>query len=68
MSFAANPWYHANKYTAASSCEECGGVVYHEHWCSQCNGTVAYARQVVLDDQKLSLADRLILHALGVIW
>ena len=67
----ANPaasWYHSNRYSASSSCEHCGGIVRHEHWCITVDAAVQYAYEVVLDAEKLSLIDRLTLHALGVAW
>lgn len=64
----AASWYHSNQYSAKSACEHCGGVVRHEKWCITCDPEVQYAYEVVLDHEKLTLADRLILHALGVVW
>jgi len=61
-------WYHSNKYAADVSCEHCGGVVRHEDWCITCNRTVAYAYGAVVDAGKLTIEDRLILHALGAAW
>ena len=61
-------WYHSNRYNAASTCEHCGGVVRHERWCITCDPIVQYAYGVVLEPEKLTLGDRLILHALGVVW
>ena len=68
---SANPkvtWYHSNQYNAARTCEHCGGVVRHERWCITCDPFVQYAYGVVRDPEKMSLRDRLILHALGVSW
>lgn len=67
----ANPaasWYHSNRYCASSACEHCGGVVRHERWCITVDPAVQYAYEVVLDPEKLTLVDRLTLHALGVAW
>jgi hypothetical protein len=67
----ANPaasWYHSNRYSASSACEHCGGVVRHEPWCVTVDPAVQYAYEVVRDAEKLSLVDRLTLHALGVAW
>jgi hypothetical protein len=67
----ANPaasWYHSNQYNAQSACEHCGGVVRHEHWCITRDAIVQYAFGAVLDPEKLTLCDRLILHALGASW
>lgn len=61
-------WYHSNQYNAARTCEHCGGIVRHERWCITCDPLVQYAYGVVRDPEKLSLRDRLILHALGVSW
>jgi len=61
-------WYHSNQYNAQSACETCGGIVRHERWCITCDTVVQYAYGAVLDPEKLTLCDRLILHALGVSW
>jgi len=61
-------WFHSNRYNAQAVCEHCGGVVRHEKWCITCDPAVQYAYQVVLEPEKLTLFDRLILHALGVSW
>lgn len=61
-------FYHSNRYNAGQACEHCEGVVRHEKWCITCDPMVQYAYGVVLDSEKLSLRDRLILHALGVSW
>lgn len=67
----ANPaanWHHSNQYNAASACEHCDGVVRHERWCITRDPLVQYAYGVVLEPEKMTLRDRLILHALGVEW
>ncbi len=67
----ANPaasWYHSNQYAAKAACEHCGGVIRHERWCITCDALVQYAYAAVLDPDKLTLTDTLILHALGVVW
>jgi hypothetical protein len=67
----ANPaasWYSTNRHNTSSACEHCGGVVRHERWCVTVDPAVQYAYEVVRDADKLSLIDRLTLHALGVIW
>ncbi len=61
-------WYPCNTYGADAACEHCSGVIRHETWCITRNDLVAYAYEAVLDADKLSFADRLILHALGVVW
>ena len=61
-------WYHANQYGADSACAHCSSVIGHEQWCSIQNSNVQYAFQVVRYADRLSLQDRLILHALGVAW
>lgn len=61
-------WYQGNRYNAASACKECGGVVRHSYWCPESNPSVAYAYGIVREPQKISVADQLILHALGVCW
>jgi hypothetical protein len=64
----AATWYHTNRYTAQSACQHCGGIVRHERWCMTLAPNVQYAFGAVLEPEKLSLWDRLILHALGVSW
>ncbi len=61
-------WYHSNTYSADSACEHCGGIIRHEQWCITKSEIVTYAYEAVLDAEKLSLGDRIILHALGVLW
>lgn len=61
-------WFHSNRYNAQAACEHCKGVVRHERWCVMVDPVVHYPYEVVLDAAKLTLADRLILHALGVAW
>jgi hypothetical protein len=61
-------WQHSNKYHAEAACEHCEGVVRHENWCITNSPVVLYAYEAVLDAGKLSVGDRLILHALGVAW
>jgi hypothetical protein len=67
----ANPaasWYHSNQYDAKSPCAHCGGTFRHERWCLTRDPLVQYAYAAVLNPDKLTLSDRLILHALGVSW
>ncbi len=67
----ANPaagWYHGNHYNAQAACDHCCGVVRHEKWCVTRNTIVQYAYAVVNEPDKLTLRDRLVLHALGVAW
>jgi hypothetical protein len=64
---SAASWYH-NRYEAGSVCEHCGGIIRHERWCITRDPLVQYAYAVVLDPNKLTLIDRLTLHALGVAW
>ena len=60
--------FHANRYHAEAACEHCGGIVRHERWCILRDPIVYYAYQIVVDSSRLTLADELILHALGVTW
>jgi len=68
LSNPAASWYHSNQYNAETTCEHCEGVVRHEKWCITCDALVRYAYSVASDAEKLTLTDRLILHALGVSW
>ena len=65
---AATVWQHSNRYSADAACEHCGGIVRHEQWCVTRSEAVLYAYEAVVDANKLSEGDRLILHALGVAW
>ena len=60
--------FHSNRYHAEATCEHCSGVIRHESWCITRNSLVYYAYETVLDPEKLTLEDRLILHALGASW
>jgi hypothetical protein len=62
------PLRHSNKYSAASACVHCGGVIRHESWCKTQSASVRYAFQVTSHPSLLTLQDSLILHALGVAW
>jgi len=61
-------WYHSGQYHAQAACDHCGGVVRHEKWCITRNPVIQYAYGVVNEPGRLTLRDRLILHALGVAW
>jgi hypothetical protein len=61
-------FFHSNKYCQAAAYEHCSGVVRHESCCITHNSLVYYAYDIVLDAEKLTLADQLILHALGATW
>ena len=68
MSKSATLWQHSNKYSADAACEHCEGIVRHEPWCITQSSVVLYAYEAVLDADKLTEGDRIILHALGVKW
>lgn len=51
-----------------SPCEHCHGIAEHEQWCVTRDPVVRYAYQIVTEASKLTFADRLILHSLGVTW
>ena len=61
-------WYGGSPTHGQPACEHCGRTVRHEKWCVTCNPIVQYAYRIVTEPGKLSLRDRLILHALGVAW
>src|SRR5579864_1688036 len=65
---AANWYGGASQSHSQPVCEHCGRNSRHEKWCVTCNAVVQYAYRVVTDPGKLTLRDRLILHALGVAW
>jgi hypothetical protein len=62
------PRCHNNQYSDESACLECGGIIRCEPWCNIECSNVRYAHQAVLDPDRLSTGDQLILHALGVAW
>ena len=64
----AATWYHTNRYNMQSACQHCQGIIHHKRWCMAIAPNVKYAFGVVLEPEKLSVWDRLILHALGVSW
>ena len=68
MSDTTRAWFHSNRYNATTECEHCGGILRHEPWCITIHPDVAYAYQIVAEPGKLSIADALILHSLGVVW
>jgi hypothetical protein len=68
FSNSAAAWFHSNQYNNESACEHCSGIVRHERWCITRNPMVQYAFRVVADPESLSIADRMILHALGISW
>lgn len=68
FSSSATTWYHSNHYNAQAACEHCSGVIRHESWCITANPLVFYAYEAVLDADKLSVGDVLVLHSLGVVW
>ncbi len=63
-----NSAYHGKQIKPASACALCEGVFAHEAWCASRDPGASYAYQIVLDASKLTLADSLILHSLGVAW
>jgi len=64
---AAN-WLYNSRFGAPELCGHCGRIMRHERWCVTRDPLVEYAYAVVTDPEKLTLRDRLILHALGVDW
>ncbi len=60
--------YNVNRFRTQTGCAHCGGVARHERWCITRDATVFYAYDVVVHPEKLSTADALILHSLGVRW
>ncbi len=62
------PLFHSNRYSAASACGHCDGVIRHEPWCITQSTSVHYAYLVITDPNRLSVEDDLILQALGAAW
>lgn len=61
-------WFYSGRLSTPEVCEHCGRILRHEKWCVTRDTIVQYAYAVVTDPEKLTLRDRLILHALGVDW
>lgn len=58
--------FPSNRYHAGETCEHCSGIIRPEYWCITRNTTVRYAYENSDRSKHAQLADRLILHALGV--
>lgn len=59
---------HTIHSSASSTCEHCQGTTEHEPWCVTRDPKVYYAFEIVNHASKLTFADTLILHSLGVRW
>ena len=51
-----------------TGCQHCHGLFEHEFWCMTQDPKVQYAFDIVSDAAKMTFADTLILHSLGVAW
>ncbi len=60
--------HHHNQHNAAAACAHCLGIQGHEAWCATRDPKVQYAYEIVAEPRKLTIADALILHSLGVTW
>jgi hypothetical protein len=60
--------YFSNRLNADTVCEHCEGLGEHEAWCRTREPRVYYAYQILVDPSKVTLADTLVLHSLGVAW
>ena len=60
--------YNSNSCSAPSPCAFCEGIFQHAAWCASRDPGASYAYQIVVDASKITLADSLILHSLGVEW
>src|SRR5437899_2259418 len=63
-----NSAYRSNDSQDQSACAHCEGIFEHTAWCATQDLKVAYAYQIVTDASKVTFADSLILHSLGVRW
>lgn len=61
-------WKHSNRYSAASACEHCEGIIRHEGWCVTQNAAVLYAMGCTVDAELMIEADHIILHGMGATW
>jgi hypothetical protein len=57
--------FHSNRYHAETACEHCFGVIRHKSWSITRNPLVYYAYEAVLDPEKLTFEDQLMLYAPG---
>ena len=64
----ATTWFHSNRYHAQAACLHCKGVIRHEPWCMEVDTSISYAYEIVANPHRLTAADALILHSLGVTW
>jgi hypothetical protein len=60
-----SPVYHSRHDVA---CEHCAGTEDHEPWCILENTNVYYAFNIILHPEAMTEQDRIILHALGIVW
>jgi hypothetical protein len=60
--------FHRNQYLVEAACAYCQGKQNHEPWCATQDPQVFYAYAIVSDGSKLTFADSLVLHSLGVTW
>lgn len=60
--------HQSGRYNAGTVCGHCQGVTEHEHWCVTRDPRVSYAYEIVTSAAKMTFADTLILHSLGVAW
>jgi len=63
-----DPSHGGRANNAKGICDHCHGILKHESWCVTLDPQVSYARQIVNEASKLTFADSLILHSLGVTW
>lgn len=63
-----DPSHGGRPKNAQGACDHCHGILRHEDWCVTLDPQVSYARQIVNEASKLTFADSLILHSLGVTW
>jgi hypothetical protein len=59
---------NSNSCSAPSPCAFCEGIFQHAAWCASRDPGASYAYQIVVNASKITLADSLILHSLGVAW
>ena len=63
-----NSSHQSGRYNAGTACEHCQAIMDHEPWCVTKDPRVCYAYEIVAEASKMTLADTLILHSLGVVW
>ena len=63
-----NHLYQGKENLSQAGCNYCDGITEHAPWCATQDPNVYYAYAIVADSSKITVADELLLHSLGVVW